>query len=211
MPRFEFKLMPFLAVSFIVHLGLILSTGWIKSKPSKTITVEISYGTGNSRGGSAPLKVKPKPAIMTKSKQNPVAKADQVTTSEAAVQKSAGTGTGEGSGSGSTSGAGEGFNDPLVKYRGMIYQLLNSKKQYPRKARALQQTGRVVIKIKLSREGKLLAADIVESCPYQVLTKASLEAVKSVEKFPSIPSELAMSEYTIDVPFDYNVMSGDVI
>ena len=230
------SLKKFIFASILFHIGLIGISSLITAKNKKPVTVEISFGTGNSRGGSGPKAVAkaapapaPKKAVTAPKVEKPVervktdapvvsktAVTDQVATTESAVAKTdvtpgSGLGTVSGSGSGYTSGSGSGFNDPKIKYRGLIHQLVNSKKVYPRKARALQQEGTVVAKIKLSKDGKLLKVDIVESSAYKILAKATVDAIKGIKKFPAIPKELGLEEITINIPFEYEITNGDSI
>lgn len=229
----------FIVASAIIHLGFLGGAAFFAIKKEKSIPVEISFGTGNSRGGSGPkaasapapqaapqkvaaapkMKAVKAPTVVTDA---PVVAKTAVTTEDSvsktdsslapATQASgSGLGTTSGSGSGTTSGSGAGFNDPRIKYRGMVYQLVNSKKKYPRKARALQQEGTVVAKIKLSKDGKLLNVEIVESSSYKILAQATLEAIKEIKKFPEIPKELGLEEMTFNVPFEYEITNGDMI
>lgn len=232
----------FIVLSIAFHLLGIAGVSFFTSAEEKSTPVEISFGTGNSRGGSSPLKVASAP--QRQEVQKPISKTpkilktlkslgtiktdapviaknlelqDEVKKTDSAIHKNIdsttghGLGTGIGSGTGTTSGSGAGFNDPKIRFRGMIHQLVNSKKQYPRKARSLQQEGRVMAKIKLSKDGKLLEVVIVESSEYQILANATLEAIKGIEKFPEIPNELGLNEITLNIPFEYELTNGDLI
>lgn len=233
------SLVKFILASALLHLGLLGATVLLKVKKERLVPVEISFGTGNSRGGSGPKKIAASaqreevkktslsaPPKILKSLKSlgkvktdaPVVAAkipvdDEVNKADSKVAMSpnqssgeesgSGLGTTSGSGSGTTSGSGAGFNDPKIRYRGIVRQLLNSKKHYPRKAQALQQEGTVIAKIKLSKYGKLLKVEIVESSPYQILAKATLDVIKAVDKFPEIPTEIGLTEITFNVPFEY--------
>lgn len=222
----------FIVVSALIHLGILGGTTYFALKKPKAITVEISFGTGNSRGGSgpktpppvatppAPKKVAAAPKVKAIKTDSPIVtqaanqqehSAQTASVSSSPAASGSGVGTTSGTGSGNTSGAGAGFNDPKIRYRGLVHQLVNSKKKYPRKARALQQEGTVVAKIKLSKDGKLLDVEIVESSSYKILAQATLEAIKSIKKFPEIPTEMGVDEITFNVPFEYEITNGDLI
>ena len=229
----------FILASALLHLGFLGATVFLKVKKERLVPIEISFGTGNSRGGSGPKLIAASPQREEAKKTSlsappkilkslksigkvktdaPVVAAetpvnDEVKKDDSAISKNldqsleeesgSGPGTTSGSGSGSTSGSGAGFNDPKIRYRGIVRELLNSKKHYPRKAQALQQEGTVIAKIKLNKNGKLLRVEIVESSPYQILAKATLDVIKAVEKFPEIPSEIGLNEITFNIPFEY--------
>ena len=228
----------FIVASAIIHLGFLGGATYFAIKKQRAVPVEISFGTGNSRGGSgpkavtapkaaaapkkvaaAPKVVAPKaPPIVTDAPvvNKPAVTQDSVSSSSSSVAPSvaasgSGLGTTSGNGSGYTSGSGSGFNDPKIRYRGMVKQLVDSHKKYPRKAQALQQEGTVVVKIKLSRAGKLMNVEIVESSSYKILADATLEAIKGIKKFPEIPNELGLEEITFNIPFEYGITNGDFL
>lgn len=241
------RLDKFIVVSVVFHLFIVGLVAVI-SKKETIVPLEISFGTGNSRGGSGPVGVKaitkqeikkaeavkpPKaskhlkslsqspidaPVVAEKEKITDVK--DEVSKVNAAINKNVaaipgegnGIGTGgEGTGTGYTSGAGAGINDAMVKYRGLIHQLVTSKKKYPRSAQVMQHEGRVVIRVKLSKDGHLLDVKVLESSKYKSLTNASLEAIKKIDKFPNLPQEAGLEDYSINIPFEYEINNGDFI
>lgn len=225
----------FIIASLIVHIGLLAGTSFFSLKKQKLIPVEISFGTGNSRGGSGLVKVAATPQAQEQRKVSTPKKvasriktdapkvvskeevADEVKNSASAINKNptakagSGKGTTSGTGSGTTSGAGAGFDDPKIRYRGTVRELANSMKKYPRKAYSLHQEGTVMAKLRLSKSGKLLSVEIVDPSSYKVLADATLEAIKAIEKFPEIPNELGLEEITFNLPFEYEIETGDFL
>ncbi len=180
--------------------------------------IEVSFGSGNSRGGSSPMiQQMQKQKVVTDSPKSFRKKIESTpsktsTTSsevadfstESSSTHGLGTGSGSGTGTGTTSGSGAGFNDPSIRYRGMVRELVNSKKHYPRKARSLNQEGVVVAKIKLNKAGKLLQAEIVKGSAFEILDEATMSAIRDVDQFPAIPNELGLDEITFNIPFEYS-------
>lgn len=227
----------FIVASAIIHLGFLGGAAYFAIKKERPVSVEISFGTGNSRGGSGPKAVAasapqaapkkvaaPKvvavkaPPVVTDAPvvSKPAVTQDSVSSSSSSVASTeaasgSGLGTTSGTGSGYTSGAGAGFDDPRIRYRGLVKQLVDSHKKYPRKAQALQQEGTVVAKIRLSKDGKLLKVEIVESSSYKILADATLDAIKGIKRFPEIPNELGLEEITFNIPFEYGITNGDFI
>lgn len=217
----------FFVFSGLLHLALFGAGAFfvVETVIQKPIPVEISFGLGDSRGGSspkahiqpAPKKVATAPKAIAPNTNAVVQTTSTPTESVASTAAVAGSsissghglGTGSGDGTGTTSGSGAGFNDPKIKYRGQVYQLVNKNKKYPRKAKALQQEGTVVARIQLSKEGKLLKAEIVESSNYKSLAEATLEAIQKVKKFPTIPKEYGKEEVTLRIPFKFFIADGD--
>lgn len=236
----EIQLPKFIVASFAFHLFFFGFITILNTPETRPQPLEISFGTGNSRGGSGPKLAQPAapkvnsatavkkssaPKVAPQRASNPDApviaqsslpikesSASETNTEvPSTLEESSGLGTTSGTGSGFTSGSGAGFNDPKIRYRGEIYQLVNSKKVYPRKARTLQQEGTVIAKLKLSKDGKLLNLEIVEESKFKILTKATIDAIKSIKQFPIIPNEMGLNEITINIPFEYEIRHGDVL
>jgi protein TonB len=89
-------------------------------------------------------------------------------------------------------------------YRASVRQTLEQKKIYPPLARRLGQTGTVVLKFKLGKDGSLLSAELAEACPYPVLNEAAKNLVSS-SKFQPIPDELEKSSWEFTLPVEYRL------
>lgn len=76
-------------------------------------------------------------------------------------------------------------------------------KHYPMISRRLGQTGRVVVAFTLHEDGTLTNIHLHQSCPFERLNVAALDAVKSVGKFKPIPKEIGDQFLDIQVPMEY--------
>jgi protein TonB len=92
-----------------------------------------------------------------------------------------------------------------AKYFSLITQTIYKNKKYPRQAYSLNQEGLVVVRMKLDKSGNILDLNILEEAPYPNLTKASLETIRNIQKFPPIPDELEMSEMIFRIPIEYKI------
>jgi protein TonB len=191
-------------------LGLILKFVH-KEKPS--IPVEITFSSGSSFAPivqSSPQKAKPKIPKLTSPLPVKVPIAEKVVATEAVEQEqnsgpsgtgpNIGTGT-EGDGFGSTPG----INSARSRYYSLIAQAIYRNKRYPRQAYLLNQEGRVVVKLKINKLGKILDVSIVEKSTFKTLTDASLQTIKSINRFPPIPDELGTTEMTFKIPIEYKI------
>ena len=89
------------------------------------------------------------------------------------------------------------------KYLRLVTQSINKIKRYPRKAQALNQEGTVLVSLKLDINGKVLDLKVLKESRFVSLTDATIEAIKSVEKFPIIPTEMNLNEITLIIPVEY--------
>lgn len=228
----------FLIASAIIHLGVLVGARWTTVESVKTAQIEISFGTGKSRGGSgnglfknthSPNANKKRSAtqkaLVSKSENNdknktPAVKqtsldetlnGSQLTGTSSNLDSGNGLETTSGSGSGYTSGSGSGFDDPKIRYRGLVRQLIESRKKYPRRAVSLGQEGTVVARIIIGRDGSLLNAEILEGLSHKLLAQATLEAINGIKKFPAIPPEFGVDEIIFKIPLEYEIGGSDFI
>jgi protein TonB len=209
----ENRILKFIASSLVIHL---LAVGLIvefvhKEKPS--IPVEITFSSGSTfapKVQSSPQKAKAKIPKLTSPSPVKVPTAEKVVAAETAQQdlptgasgmgNNIGTGT-EGDGFGSTPG----INSARSRYYSLIAQAIYRNKRYPRQAYLLNQEGRVVVKLKINKMGKILDVSIVEKAAFKTLTEASLQTIKSINRFPPIPDELGTTEMTFKIPIEYKI------
>jgi protein TonB len=226
----ESSVKKYVVLSTLLHFGLLATVVWVIPKEDKLIPIEISFGTGNSPGGSGGPAALPKKSIEAPKKiatrnlapktktddvaipveQKEVVQPTTASTPNAAYQAENGKGNGtglSGTGSGTSlgNGTGEGVNSIRAKYGSMIAKLINDRKRYPRIAKTFHQEGQVLLKLKLDKMGKILELSILEKSIYESLTKASLETIQSVQQFPPIPDELGVDEISLSIPMNYTL------
>lgn len=89
-------------------------------------------------------------------------------------------------------------------YRASVRQTLEQKKIYPPLARRLGQTGTVVLKFVLGKDGSLVNAEIAEASPYPVLNEAAKNLL-SDSRFEPIPAELEKPSWEFTIPVEYRL------
>jgi TonB family protein len=227
----ESRVSKFIIISTAIHFALVASIIIMTPQEDKVIPIQISFGKGTSPAGSGGRLAQPKLVVETPKKIERVlpkqvsvddvvlplnkqeAHVEEVMkTQQAAIAREAVAGTGDGTGetgigtgTGIGNGTGEGINSVRAKYGSMIAKLINDKKRYPRTAKAFGQEGMVKVKLKLDKLGNILELDIIEKSPHESLAKASLETIKSVNKFPAIPNELGVEEISLNIPINYTL------
>lgn len=91
------------------------------------------------------------------------------------------------------------------KYKRTLAEIINSRKRYPQRALSLNQEGVVVIRMILNKSGVVKKVEILDQSPYKSLATASLDIINSIHKFPPIPKELEMEEYSVKIPIKYEI------
>lgn len=89
-------------------------------------------------------------------------------------------------------------------YRASVRQTLEQKKVYPPLARRLGQTGTVVLKFILGKNGALLNSELTSASPYPVLNEAAKNLLASA-KFQPIPDELQSPSWEFTIPIEYRL------
>jgi protein TonB len=214
------KLPLFILFSLGLHLVLVVILLNLKFEHEHLIPVEVTFsqgasGNGKSKGAEvlsekkAPLKLRSETRPEMKSEvvtDTPKASGPQVASAAAAVAGEGGTGKNIGTGeSGEGFGSGSGAETAKNKYFSLIAQMIYKNKRYPRQAYSLNQEGKVVVRLKLAKSGKILDLEVLEQASYKSLTNATIETIKSINKFPPIPEELKVDDITFRIPIEYKI------
>lgn len=93
----------------------------------------------------------------------------------------------------------------LKAYRSNVLKLTYLNTQYPKRSMDLKQQGLVVLKIRISRKGKLL--DILEekSTDHSLLNKAARKAVNKSTPYPEVPDNLEGKDFEFTLPFNFKL------
>ena len=101
-----------------------------------------------------------------------------------------------------------GLNAPQLQSLKSIYiaklrDQIETHKTYPRIAKKLRQSGKVVIMLEILKNGKILRKKIVEKCPYQRLNKAAFQLVAQLKHVDPLPKELHLDSWQVFIPIAY--------
>ncbi|WP_204115227.1 TonB family protein [Shimia biformata] len=146
----------------------------------------------------------PKPqADPPKPKAQPAEKPQSASAGRAA-QKAAGQGGSQSAGQNGASSvktASKGQQDKaLAVWGAKVRNRIERAKRYPSGTRA---TGRVVVGLVVSRDGRLLSVSLRKSSGDPKLDQAALAAVKRAGKFAKAPKELTKTQYTFSLPIGF--------
>jgi protein TonB len=91
------------------------------------------------------------------------------------------------------------------QYFASIRSEINKVKVYPPLARKLNQTGRVVIRFTINRDGSVTQSSVLERSRFPILNSAAEGLLAAVKKFQPVPQELPWVAKNFDVPIDYSL------
>jgi protein TonB len=115
-----------------------------------------------------------------------------------------GAGTGRGSGAGTGTGGG-GTAGAEGGYRAQLVAWLARHKRYPARARAMGLEGQVVVRVTLSRDGRVQSHEIEEDSTYSVLLHEVEAMVERANPFPAMPATLSGERFELRVPVDFRL------
>ena len=128
-----------------------------------------------------------------------------------AVPAPADKGPGYGSGGQGALGPGKGKSfgkADLVRYAKGIYGKVSKEQRYPASARSLGLEGKVVVKLTVNRNGKLVGAPTVaKSCGHKVLDDEALRMVKAGAPYTALPVEFSKDTLTTKIPVVFKLKS----
>lgn len=91
------------------------------------------------------------------------------------------------------------------EYLSKLRYLIEKNKIYPRSAKRLRQTGKVVISFVITKNGHIKNANILNGSKYKRLNKAAIEILDKINKFDAIPEKLNKDSWKISVPIVYEI------
>lgn len=92
---------------------------------------------------------------------------------------------------------------PEDRYLYELQKLLERRKIYPAMARRMGQTGRVLVRFTLNKDGAVLASELVEKAAHESLNKAASELIRSIDGAKPFPQEITKNSWNITVPIEY--------
>ena len=95
----------------------------------------------------------------------------------------------------------------LRAYIRTLSSAVKKRYKYPRAARRAGLEGRVVVKLVLDGQGRVLQVDLASSSGHAILDNAALEAARSVKVLPAAPRALEWGKKAIKVPFTFRQTS----
>ncbi|MGJ0364128.1 energy transducer TonB [Aliarcobacter cryaerophilus] len=91
------------------------------------------------------------------------------------------------------------------EYLAKVLAKIEKHKVYPKVAKRLNQTGKVVVSFDILKDGKITNIKIIDKSKFEKLDEASIELLHNIGFFESIPNELNKTMWNIKVPINYQI------
>lgn len=91
------------------------------------------------------------------------------------------------------------------RYGRGVYRSMLPHRRYPLAARKLRLEGRVLLRVRLRRDGRVLAARVHQSSGHKVLDDEALRMLAAAAPFASFPENIARPELDIVIPMAFRL------
>lgn len=155
-----------------------------------------------------PPPAKPEPAPEPKPEARPADRTQQAQTGGAGgvTQRAAGSGGSAQAGNAGNAQVRTGNAQQEARLQAVwgakIRARIERRKRFPNGMRG--QTGRVVMRITVSRDGAILGAAIARSSGQPAFDQAAVQAVQRAGRLPAAPQGLSQPSYTFNLPMDFS-------
>jgi TonB family protein len=83
--------------------------------------------------------------------------------------------------------------------------LIHQRKVYPRLAQKMGHRGRLLAKLRIAQDGRILDSQIVEPSPHVTLNEAAEKLMKSLPRLKPFPDHVKDQEWVFHIPIDYKI------
>ena len=91
------------------------------------------------------------------------------------------------------------------EYLAKVQAKIEKNKVYPKVAKRLNQTGKVIVSFDILKDGKITNIKIIHKSKFEKLDEASIELLTNIEFFEAIPNELNKTVWNIQIPINYQI------
>ena len=91
------------------------------------------------------------------------------------------------------------------EYLAKVQAKIEKNKVYPKVAKRLNQTGKVIVSFDILKDGKITNIKIIHKSKFEKLDEASIELLTNIGFFEAIPNELNKTVWNIQIPINYQI------
>ena len=91
------------------------------------------------------------------------------------------------------------------EYLAKVKNKIEKNKVYPKVAKRLNQTGKVIVSFDILKDGKITNIKIINKSKFEKLDEASIELLTNIGFFEAIPNELNKTVWNIQIPINYQI------
>ncbi len=89
------------------------------------------------------------------------------------------------------------------RYLSDLRTTLEARKKYPPLSRRMAESGRVLIRFQIARDGQFSNVTVLKSSGYERLNSAALALVQELARYREFPSAIMESSLSVEIPIDY--------
>lgn len=200
----------FILLSACLHVLAALFVGWTWSQNSTPLGIHRQGSTViefSVPAFSKPVAVAPKPAVTKSQDDGPTIQATPAVATAPATSENTNEqqlGFADGVASQGPLGQADGkANSEKDRYLYELRVLIEQKKIYPQISKRLRETGRVVVRFQVLKDGRIEAVDVKSASSYARLNEAALGLVRSIEKFRPLPQTVSNDQLSLEIPIEY--------
>ena len=90
-------------------------------------------------------------------------------------------------------------------YLSKVKAKIEKNKVYPKIAKKLNQSGKVLVSFDILKDGKVINIRIIQNSKFEKLDEASIELLTKIGFFEAIPNELNKTVWNIQIPINYQI------
>lgn len=90
-------------------------------------------------------------------------------------------------------------------YLSKVKAKIEKNKFYPKIAKKLNQTGKVLVSFDILKDGKVINIRIIQNSKFEKLDEATIELLTNIGYFETIPGELNKTIWNIQIPINYQI------
>lgn len=94
-------------------------------------------------------------------------------------------------------------------YLDQVARLTSKFRQYPRGLVSANQRGRVVTRVTIARDGRLIDVSIDTSSGWPAIDNAELETIRRSAPFPPVPPDMPGDPLILVLPINFLALSGN--
>lgn len=90
-------------------------------------------------------------------------------------------------------------------YAKELLVLIHQRKVYPRLAQKMGHRGRLLAKLRIAQDGRILDSQIIEPSPHVTLNEAAEKLMKNLPRLKPFPEDVKEQEWVFHIPIDYKI------
>lgn len=91
------------------------------------------------------------------------------------------------------------------RYLYELRMLIEGRKIYPASSKVFKETGRVVVKFNILRDGKIQQVEVIDQSRFARLNNAAVSLISDIRQYKPLPDAVPDKELVVHVPIEYKL------